>query len=84
MKSELSVSIIEERVIRAMDAMKLVARAMTGMIRYGHWPPCQPPPGSQPSHRVKTSTRIGAMMKLGSTCAPTDTPTARLSSQVLR
>ena len=54
---------------------KLVESAITGMIqKIG---PPQPPPGSQPSHSVKTSTRIGAMTKFGSTCAPIDRPTAQ-------
>lgn len=71
---EVSTSSIDERVIRAMDAMKDVDSAITGMIQYSG--PCQPPPGSQPSQRVKTSTKIGAITKFGSTCAPIETPTA--------
>ena len=57
--------------------MNDVDSAITGMTRYGHCPPCQPPPGSQPSQSVNTSVRIGAITKFGSTCAPIDTPTAR-------
>ncbi len=77
MKLALSTSSIDERVSRAMEAMKEVESAITGMMMNCHCPPCQPPPGSQPSQSVKIRTRIGAMTKFGSTCAPTLTPTAR-------
>ena len=60
-----------------MEAMNDVESAMTGITRYGHCPPCHPPPGSQPSQSVKTRVRIGAMTKFGRTWAPIETPTAR-------
>lgn len=64
--------------IRAIEAMQEVASAITGITTYCHWPPSQPPPGSQPSQSVNTSTtRIGAITKFGSTCAPIEMPTAR-------
>src|SRR6056300_697450 len=53
-KFEFRTSSIDERVIRAMDAKNEVDSAMTGIIRYCHWPPFQPPPGKRPSLRVKT------------------------------
>ena len=83
MKPAFSTSSIEERVIRAIEAMNEVESAITGMTRYGHCPPCQPPPGSHASQRVKTRVRSGAMTKFGSTWAPIETPTARWSSTEL-